>query len=199
MITLFTIAGREARIFTLPNRPQFMLAADLAELYGTVPRRLGEVVKRRADWFPDDFCFRLTEAEETERWSQIATTSPGKRTDLRPLVFTHAGSLMLSAVLHTQVAAKVSVEIHRAFAAMEAKAMRDASLMLSKLQCDVLVKKPIYMRILAAAKSNMTFDQLWRSTNYARHKLETAMAEMVALGILAAPLSSQQSDLFSEG
>jgi predicted transcriptional regulator len=106
---------------------------------------------------------------------------------------------MLSAVLHTQVAAKVSVEIHRAFAAMEAKAMRDASLMLSKLQCDVLVKKPIYMRILAAAKSNMTFDQLWRSTNYARHKLETAMAEMVALGILAAPLSSQQSDLFSEG
>jgi hypothetical protein len=109
MTTLFDIAGREARIHTLPNRPPFMLAADLAEIYGTNVSALNQAVKRNPDRFPDDFCFRLTEAEEEAMWSKNVITSARKRNYYRLLVFTHIGAYALSGVLKSEVAAQVSV------------------------------------------------------------------------------------------
>jgi len=44
--TLFDIAGIQARIHTLPGRPPFMVAPDLAEVYQKRPKDVFEVVRR---------------------------------------------------------------------------------------------------------------------------------------------------------
>jgi ORF6N domain len=87
MNTLFDIAGVRARIFHLPNRPAFMIGNDLAEVYGSSPKRINEAVSRNPDRFPEDFAFELTEAEmqvlvtqnaasKSSNWSQFATSYP---------------------------------------------------------------------------------------------------------------------------
>jgi hypothetical protein len=196
--TLFDIAGVQARIFTLPKRPPFMIAPDLAEVYGKRTKDLAEAVSRNPDRFPEDFCFRLTEAEEEQMWPHFAATSLKKRADVRPLVFTHAGAYALSAVLKTPTAAQVSVIVHRAFAAMEAQALTDARFMLAKLRSDVIVKKQIYSRIRLAADEGWDIDRLWRETSYPKHRLESAVRELVAMRILAEPLAGMQRDLFAD-
>jgi hypothetical protein len=117
---------------------------------------------------------------------------------VRPLVFTHAGAYALSAVLKTPTAAQVSVIVHRAFAAMEAQALADARFMLAKLRSDVIVKKQIYSRIRLAAEEGWDIDRLWRETSYPKHRLESAVRELVAMRILAEPLAGMQRDLFAD-
>lgn len=50
-----------------------MLDSDLAGLYGVVPKRLNEQVRRNKKRFPSDFMFQLTEEESSVLRSQIAT------------------------------------------------------------------------------------------------------------------------------
>ncbi|MEI6596267.1 MAG: ORF6N domain-containing protein [Bacteroidota bacterium] len=52
-----------------------MLDRDLAELFGTVPIRLREQVKRNIDRFPKNFMFQLTEKETAIMVSQNAIPS----------------------------------------------------------------------------------------------------------------------------
>lgn len=199
MLTLMTVAGRQARIFTLPNRPDFMLAADLATVYGTEPKRLAEAVKRNPERFPDDFCFRLTEQEEEAMWSQIATTSARKRDDLRPLAFTHIGAYALSGVLKTEVAAAVSVEVHRAFAAMERAQMEAADAMLFKLRTEQMRAKPIRVLIVEAVRAGLPMEAIRRTSSYPRWRLEDAARECLATGLidrLPEGMETLQKDLF---
>lgn len=184
MTTLFDIAGIRARIFTLPKRPPFMIAADLAEVYGTSVKRLGEQVKRNPERFPDDFCFYLTEAEEEQMWSHFATTSRKKRDDLRPLVFTHAGALMLSAVLKTETAAQVSVIVHRAFAAMEKAAMDETRFMLTKLRTEAMRGRGLRVQVIEGCRAGYSFDRIWRMGRASRPRIEQALRESRALGLI---------------
>jgi len=55
-----------------------MLDFDLAALYEVPTKVLNQAVKRNAERFPENFMFRLTEAEWSLMWSQIVTTS-GKK------------------------------------------------------------------------------------------------------------------------
>lgn len=195
--TLFDIAGLRARIFTLPGRPPFMLAADLAEVYGTVPKRITEQVKRNPARFPDRYAFRLTEDEEVKMIAQNALSFGKKRADLRPLAFTHGGANMLSGVLKSPVADEMAVAINDAFTEMEQQAIREARFMLQKLRIDVY-KKPIYIWCVEAARQGWDFEHLFRSTNYTRKKLEMAVRELVAMRIIPSPLKGMQADLFAE-
>ena len=54
---------------------KIMLDKDLAELFGVIPRRLREQVKRNIERFPKNFMFQLTEAELEIVVSQNATPS----------------------------------------------------------------------------------------------------------------------------
>lgn len=96
-----------------------MLDRDLAELYGVSTGALNQAVKRNIERFPSDFMFQLS-AEEVENWkSQIVITNSitmGLRR--RPYAFTEEGVAMLSAVLKSETAVKVSIAIMRAFVAM---------------------------------------------------------------------------------
>jgi len=117
------------KIYTIRG-VQVMLDTDLALLYGVEVKRLNEQVKRNIERFPESFCFQLADNEiqilrsqfatsnETRNLkSQIVTSSRGgRRTNF--YAFTEQGVAMLSAVLRSETAVKVSVQIINAFVAM---------------------------------------------------------------------------------
>jgi hypothetical protein len=198
--TLFDISGIQARIFTLPGRPPFMTAGDLAEVYGTEPKRIADAVKRNPARFPDRYAFRLTEAEEAERWSQIATTSPGKRTDLRPLVFTHGGANMLAAVLRGDVADRMAVAINDAFSAVEAAALAAAQAMVNRLTTEQLVKTPLRMRVRLGVEMGLTFEAICKQCSAPKWKIAEKARECLAMGLidrLPPGMPAAEPDLFS--
>ena len=106
----------DRRIYMIRGQ-KVMLDADLAELYQVPTKRVNEQVQRNPGRFPKDFMFRLTEAEAANLRSQIATSSWGGRRNL-PYAFTEHGVAMLSAVLASARAVKMSVLIIRAFVRM---------------------------------------------------------------------------------
>jgi hypothetical protein len=95
-----------------------MLDSDLARLYGVTTGNLNLAVRRNAERFPDDFMFRLTAKEARVLILQSATSKPdgrgGRRRSL-PYAFTQEGVAMLSAVLRSERAVSVNIEIMRAF------------------------------------------------------------------------------------
>jgi hypothetical protein len=93
-----------------------LLDAELARLYKVTTAALNQSVKRNAERFPADFAFQLTRQEFTDLMSQMVTSKDGRggRRKL-PWVFTEHGVAMLSSVLRSREAARVNVEIMRAF------------------------------------------------------------------------------------
>jgi hypothetical protein len=109
---------------------QVMLDSDLAKLYGVEVKRLNEQVKRNIQRFPESFRFQLTDSEmeilisqivmsneDRNLKSQFATSSWGGRRT-KPYVFTEQGIAMLSAVLRSETAIKMSIQIMSAFVSM---------------------------------------------------------------------------------
>lgn len=113
---------------------QVMLDSDLAEIYGVETKAFNQAVKRNIERFPEAFRFQLT-AKEYENltpqlWppnsgeplrSQIVTLEKGGRGQHRkylPYAFTEQGVSMLSAVLRSETAVKVSIQIINAFVEM---------------------------------------------------------------------------------
>jgi DNA-binding PadR family transcriptional regulator len=94
-----------------------MLDEDLAELYEVETRVLNQAVKRNSKRFPNDFMFQLSEKEYENLISQFVTSSLEEHGGRRkmPYAFTENGVYMLSAVLKSQVAIEVSIEIMRTF------------------------------------------------------------------------------------
>ena len=93
-----------------------MLDADLAKMYQTETKYINRAIKRNPDRFPEHFAFQLTK-EEYENLRFQSGTSSGKHGGRRymPYVFTEQGVAMLSAVLQTEIAIKVSIQIMEAF------------------------------------------------------------------------------------
>ena len=96
---------------------QVMIDRDLAELYEIETKRLKEQVNRNINRFPEAFMFQLNDDEFQILRSQFATSSWG---GLRyaPYAFTEQGVAMLSAVLRSEKAVRVSIEIMNAFVQM---------------------------------------------------------------------------------
>jgi hypothetical protein len=99
---------------------QVMLDSDLALMYQVQPRILNQSVKRNSERFPENFCFQLTVEEWQTLRSQFVTLEGGKGKHRKylPYVFTEQGVSMLSAVLRSDIAIKVSIQIMQAFVAM---------------------------------------------------------------------------------
>jgi hypothetical protein len=96
---------------------QVILDSDLAELYGVETKALKRAVRRNRDRFPGDFCFQLSPEEfKTLRYHFGTSSWGGLR--YRPFAFTEQGVAMLSAVLRSETAVKVSIQIMKAFVAM---------------------------------------------------------------------------------
>ena len=104
------------KIYTIRGQ-QVLLDKDLAELYGVSIKRLNEQVKRNSERFPEEFMFQLNQKEFEVLRSHIATLnfSRGKHRKYLPYAFTEQGIAMLSAVLRSETAVKVSIQIMNVF------------------------------------------------------------------------------------
>ncbi len=105
------------RIYTVRG-VQVMLDKDLAVFYDVKPIRLREQVKRNINRFPPDFMFQLTEEEAESMVSQNAIPSKQYLGGSLPYVFTEQGVATISAVLTSNRAIEVNIQIMRAFVAM---------------------------------------------------------------------------------
>ena len=92
-----------------------MLDRDLAELYGVETKQLKRQVRRNLDRFPSSFMLELTQEENQKLRSQIGTLKQGAHFKYPPFVFTEHGILMLSSVLNSDLAVKMSVQIIETF------------------------------------------------------------------------------------
>ncbi len=113
------IGNIQNRIFTIRDK-QVMLDSDLALLYGVETKNLNLAVKRNIERFPDNFRFQLAENEYKSLRLQFETsnTQRGGRRYL-PYVFTEQGVAMLSTVLRSETAVKISIQIMQAFVEMK--------------------------------------------------------------------------------
>ncbi len=100
-------------IYTIRGQ-QVMLDSDLAMLYKVTTGNLNKAMKRNIDRFPEDFCFELTQEEYKNLIfhvgiSNLESNYGGRRK--MPKVYTEQGISMLSAVLRSPIATKVSINI----------------------------------------------------------------------------------------
>lgn len=94
-----------------------MLDKDLAELYQVETKNLNRAVKRNIERFPKHFMIQLTE-EEVSRCQIGTLKAQGSNIKYLPYAFTEHGVAMLSGVLKSERAIKVSIQIIQAFVEM---------------------------------------------------------------------------------
>ena len=106
----------EQRIYLVRGQ-KVMLDAGLAELYGVPTKVLNQAVTRNIERFPEDFMFRLSQAEAGALNRSQFVTGSQKHRDPRypPRAFTQEGVAMLSSVLRGKRAVQVNIAIMRAF------------------------------------------------------------------------------------
>jgi hypothetical protein len=98
----------------LIREQKVMLDKDLAELYVVETKQLKRQVRRNMERFPEDFMFELSQQEFEILRSQFGTSNWGG-TRYMPMAFTEQGVAMLSTVLNSPTAIKVSIQIIRVF------------------------------------------------------------------------------------
>lgn len=100
---------------------QIILDSELAVYYGVEIKRLNEQVKRNIDRFPVEFCFQLNENEYEFLRSHFATLKKtrGSHRKYLPYAFTEQGVAMLSGLLNSKIAIRISIQIINAFVLMK--------------------------------------------------------------------------------
>ena len=150
-----------SRILTIRG-VQVILDRDIAILYGVETKALNQAVKRNRERFPDRFMFQLTE-EELGNWkSQIVTSNPSLEQSIRmgvrraPYAFTEQGVAMLSAVLKSETAIRVSIQIMDAFSAMR-RSLASIAPILSRL--DVVERR----QLTDQSRNEERFDMIFKA------------------------------------
>ncbi len=142
-----TLTVQVERCIYLIRGEKVMLDYDLAVLYGVPTKSLNLAVKRNTERFPNDFMFRLTQAEAEGLRFQIGTsnenaakqtsglrfqteTSKSRRGGRRylPYAFTEQGVAMLSSVLRSARAVQVNIAIMRTFVRLREMLLSNADL-----------------------------------------------------------------------
>jgi 3-dehydroquinate dehydratase len=127
MDEIVKIENIQNRIFTIRGL-QVMIDRDLAELYNVSTKRLNEQVKRNVKRFPESFRFQLSDKEKKELVANCDRFEKLKHSSVNPYAFTEQGVAMLSAVLHSDIAIEVSIQIMEAFSQMRKFILSNANL-----------------------------------------------------------------------
>ena len=117
----------ESKILNIRGLP-VMLDRDLAELYGVETKRLNEQVRRNIERFPESFRFQITTNELSEVVANCDHLKMLKFSPVPHYAFTEQGVAMLSAILRSEKAIQVSIQIMEAFVAMRRYIMSNAQL-----------------------------------------------------------------------
>ena len=117
-VPIYEVEEIKEKIFYIRGK-QVMLDSDVAMAYHCETRIINQAVKRNIERFPERFCFQLTHEEVENLKSQFVISSLkennyGGRRKL-PYVFTEQGIAMLSGLLKSKIAIKVSINIIDAF------------------------------------------------------------------------------------
>ena len=167
-ITVFDTDKIQNLIYTMRG-VQVMLDSDLAELYNVKTGRINEQVKRNVTRFPKEFMFQLTKDEYDTLMSQIVISTNdslrsqnatlekgrGEHRKYMPYVFTEQGVAMLSSVLRSETAVKVSVQIIDAFVGMRKFISQNAGIFqrLDKVELKQLKADEKFERLFDALQS----------------------------------------------
>jgi len=154
----------ENKIHTIRDK-QVMLDEELAKLYQVETRVFNQAVKRNIKRFPQSFRFQLSEDEYQNLTSQFVTSSlsspkHGGRRHL-PFAFTEQGVSMLSAILRSDIAIEVSIQIIEAFVSMRKFLVNNASLF---QKIDQIEKRQIGYEIKTDEKIDTIFQALENKT-----------------------------------
>ena len=121
-VEIYEVEEIKQKIYTVRGK-KVILDSDIAEKYEVETKKLNQAVKRNIERFPEQFCFQLTEVEFENLRSQFVTSSLNKSNyggrRYLPYAFTEQGVAMLSAVLHSDKAIRVSISIMNAFIEMK--------------------------------------------------------------------------------
>lgn len=90
-----------------------LLDSDLAQLFQVETKALNQAAQRNINRFPDEFRFQLNLVEHSDLKSQFVTSKGGVRK--LPWVYTEHGIAMISTLLRSELAVKMSIEIIRTF------------------------------------------------------------------------------------
>ena len=119
-VVKYDVDNIKSLIYTIRGK-QVLLDNDVANLYRCETKYVNRVVKRNIERFPEEFCFQLNEEEFYNLRCQIVTSSLSNNYGGRrylPYVFTEQGIAMLSALLKSEIAVNVSINIMKAFIEM---------------------------------------------------------------------------------
>ena len=136
---IIVLENIQSRIFNIRGL-QVMLDHNLAEMYGVTTKRLNEQVKRNIERFPERFRFQLTDIERLELAANCDWLKKLKHSSVNPYVFTEQGVSMLSAILKSKTAIKVSILVIDAFVRMRKFLSGNASVF---NQLDDIVNLPV--------------------------------------------------------
>ena len=155
-IVVYNSASIQRKIYTVRN-VQVMIDSDLAELYRVQTKVLNQAVKRNIERFPEEFRFKLTTDEKLELVTNCDHLQKLKYSPTLPYVFTEPGVAMLSAVLRSETAIKMSVQIISAFVAMRKFIINNAQLF---QRIDTVEKRQLKHEMGTNEKFEKVFDAL---------------------------------------
>ena len=144
------------KIYTIRDK-QVIIDRDLAFLYGVETKALNQAVKRNEARFPSDFRFQLDDSEKDELVTICDHFKTLKHSSVNPYAFTEQGVSMLSAILKSDIAINMSVEIIRAFVSMR-KIINSNNLLFSKIY--ELEKRQISYEIKTDSKIEIVLNAL---------------------------------------
>ena len=113
-----------------------MLDRDLALLYQVETKALNQQVKRNTERFPESFSFVLTEEETKYLRSHFVTANISPKARVMPRAFTEHGVLMLSNVLKSERAVKMSIYIIEIFVKIREIVLSNKEVMLKLEQLE---------------------------------------------------------------
>lgn len=147
----------QRKIYTIRD-VQVMLDRDLAVFYGVETKVLNQAVKRNIERFPQEFMFQLTK-EELKNWKSQIVTSKREKMGLRklPYVFTEQGVAMLSGILKSETAVKMSIQIINAFVAMRRFIINNAQIF---QRIDTVEKRQLNYEMTTDERFEKVFDAL---------------------------------------
>ncbi len=135
MTTLVLHEKIEDKIFLIRGH-RIMIDRDLAQLYGVETKYLNRQVKRNQERFPEEFMFQLTKDEKEELVTNWHRFEKLKHSSTLPHAFTEHGVAMLSSVLNSGQAVKISIQIIKTFVKLREliSSHKELALKLSQLE-----------------------------------------------------------------
>ena len=143
----------KSRIFTIRG-VQVVLDRDLAELYGVATKALNQAVRRNANRFPEEFMFALSKDETDELVTKCDRFLNVRHSSVPAHAFSEHGVIMVASVLKSEIAARVSVQIARAFVSMR-RALASIAPMLTRL--DAVERRQITDQVRNEARFDTIF------------------------------------------